>query len=109
MHINQVTSFSYHGTIVNGNDTLEEEIRNRIAKWNKAFYANKILFKSNLVSRKSKLKLYCQFMLENHGSLKKGLYKNSPYLKEKYYGKYLDQIKKSTEFGELKQTRSWMN
>jgi len=43
---------------VNGNNTLEEEIREGIAKGNKAFYANKVLFKSNLVSRKSKLKLY---------------------------------------------------
>jgi hypothetical protein len=43
---------------VNGNNTLEEEIRERIAKGNRAFYANKTLFKSNLVSRKSKLKLY---------------------------------------------------
>jgi len=38
--------------------TLEEEIRERIAKGNKAFCANKALFKRNLVSRKSKLKLY---------------------------------------------------
>jgi hypothetical protein len=43
---------------VNGNNTLEEEIRERIAEGNKAFCANKTLFKSNLVSRKSKLKLY---------------------------------------------------
>jgi hypothetical protein len=57
-HIDQVRSFSYLGAIVNGNNTLEEEIRERIAEGNKAFYANKALFKSNLVSRKSKLKLY---------------------------------------------------
>ena len=57
-HIIQVRSFSYIGTIGNGNSILEEEIRERIAKGNKAFYANKTLFKSNLVSRKSKLKLY---------------------------------------------------
>ena len=43
---------------MNGNSTLEEEIRGRIAKGNKAFYANKTLFKSNLMSRKSKLKLW---------------------------------------------------
>ena len=56
-HIDQVRSFSYLGTIVNGNNTLEKEIRERTAKGNKAFYSNKALFKSNLVSRKSKLKL----------------------------------------------------
>jgi hypothetical protein len=43
---------------VNGNNTLEEEIRERIAKGNKAFYANRTLLKSNLLSRKSKLKLH---------------------------------------------------
>ena len=56
--IDQVRSFSYLGTIVNGNYTLEEEIREKIVKGNKAFYANRTLFKSKLVSRKSKLKLY---------------------------------------------------
>jgi len=58
IQIEQIRLFSYLGTIVNGNNTLEEEIRERIAKGNKAFYANKTLFKSNLVSRKSKLKSY---------------------------------------------------
>jgi hypothetical protein len=58
IQIYQVRSFSYFGTIVNGNNTLEEEFRERTAKGNKAFYANKILFKSNLVSRKSESKLY---------------------------------------------------
>jgi hypothetical protein len=58
IQIGQVRSFSYLGTRVNGNNTLDEEIRERIVKGNKAFYANRILFKRNLVSRKSKLKLY---------------------------------------------------
>jgi len=57
-HIDQVRSFSYLGTTVNANNTLEEVIGERIAKGNIAFYANKVLFKSNLVPRKSKLKLY---------------------------------------------------
>jgi len=58
IQIDQIWSFSYLGTNVNGNNTLEEEIRVRIVKGNKAFYANRTLLKSNLVSRKSKLKLY---------------------------------------------------
>ena len=37
MQIDQFRSFSYLGTVVNGNNTLEEEIRERIAKGNKAF------------------------------------------------------------------------
>jgi hypothetical protein len=58
IQIDQVRSFSYLGTIVNGNSTLDEEIRGRIVKGNKAFYANRALFKNKLVSKKSKLKLY---------------------------------------------------
>jgi len=58
IQIDQVRSFSYFGTTVNGNNSLEEEIRERIFKGNKAFCANRAIFKSKLVSRKSKLKLY---------------------------------------------------
>jgi len=36
IQIDQVRSFSYLGTTVNGNNTLEEEITERIAKWNKS-------------------------------------------------------------------------
>jgi hypothetical protein len=51
MQIDQVRSFIYLGTFVNGNNTLEEEIRERIAKGNKAFCAYKTLFKSKLMSK----------------------------------------------------------
>ena len=50
VQIDQVRSFSYLGAAVNGNNTLEEEIRERTVEENKAFYTNKILFKSKLVS-----------------------------------------------------------
>jgi len=43
-HIDEVRSFSYLGTIVNGNNTLEDEIRERIVKGNKAFYVKKKFF-----------------------------------------------------------------
>ena len=43
-HTGHVRSFGYFGTIVNGNNSLEEEIRERIAKGNKEFYANKTFF-----------------------------------------------------------------
>ena len=56
--IDQVSPFSYLSTTVNGNNTVGDAIRETIAKANKAFYANKTLFKSKLVSRKSKQKLY---------------------------------------------------
>jgi hypothetical protein len=90
IQVDQVRSFSYLGTIVNGNNTLEEEIRERIVKGNKAFYANKTLFKSNLVSKKSKLKLYWSVirplvvMAVKHGSIKKVLYRDSQCLREEY-------------------------
>ena len=50
IQIDQVRSFSFLGTTVNGNNTLEEDTREKIAKGNKAFYANRILFKSHLLS-----------------------------------------------------------
>jgi len=43
---------------VDGNNTWEEEIRERIVKGNNAFCANRAFFKSKLESKKSKLKLY---------------------------------------------------
>jgi hypothetical protein len=58
MRFDRIRSFSYLGTIVYGNDTLEEQIRGRTAEGNKAFYVIKTLLESKLMSRKSKLKVY---------------------------------------------------
>ena len=41
-------------------------------------------------------------MAMKHGSSKKVLYKNSPCLGGKYEGKYLDQLRNPTVFGEFK-------
>jgi hypothetical protein len=42
--IDKIKSFRYLGTIVNGNNTLEEEITERTVEGKKAFYANRNLF-----------------------------------------------------------------
>jgi hypothetical protein len=57
-HLEQVKSFKYLGSIVNGNNSIEGEIKGRISLGNKAFYANQDLFKSKLLSKKSKLRMY---------------------------------------------------
>jgi hypothetical protein len=44
--IDQVRLFSYLGTTVNGNNTLQGEIRERTVKGKKAFYANRTLLKA---------------------------------------------------------------
>jgi hypothetical protein len=43
---------------VNSDNSIEEEIQHRVTLGNKAYYADQFLFKSRLVSKKSKLKLY---------------------------------------------------
>jgi hypothetical protein len=58
MHLEQVKSFKYLGSIVNGNNSIEEETKERIILGNKAFYANQALFKSKLLSKKARLKIY---------------------------------------------------
>jgi hypothetical protein len=58
MYLEQVHSYKYLGSTVNSDDSIEEEIQYRITLGNKAHYANNFFFKSRLVSKKSKLKLY---------------------------------------------------
>ena len=46
------------GSIINDNNSIQEEIKERIVLGTKAYYANLRFFKSKLVTKNSKLKLY---------------------------------------------------
>jgi hypothetical protein len=46
------------GSIVKGNNSTEEEIKGGISLRNKVFYANQDLFKSKLLSKKPKVRIY---------------------------------------------------
>jgi len=54
----KVFVYKYLGSTVNSDNSVKEEIQYRITLGNKAHYANQFLFKSRLVSKKLKLKLY---------------------------------------------------
>src|ERR1700761_4431961 len=53
-----VQSFKYLGSIINISNDIEEEILMRTTQGNKCFYALRHLFKSSLLSRSTKFKLY---------------------------------------------------
>jgi hypothetical protein len=59
MYLEQVQSYKFLVSTVNSDNSIEEEIQYRITLGSKAYYANQFLFKSRLVSKKSRLKLYC--------------------------------------------------
>jgi len=54
----QVNSFKYLGTMVNTDNSIEEEIKERIAAGNMAHHVHKTLFSSKLLSLNVKLQLY---------------------------------------------------
>jgi hypothetical protein len=54
----QVNSFKYLGAMVNTDNSIEEEIRERISAGNRAYHVHKKLFTSKLISRNVKLQLY---------------------------------------------------
>lgn len=56
--IEALQSFKYLGSIVNGSNEVEEEIKARIISGNKAYFMNASLFKSKLISKSAKLMLY---------------------------------------------------
>jgi hypothetical protein len=53
--IEQVKSFKYLESTLNKDNTIEEEIKERIAVGNKAFFANKKIFQSKRISKMAKL------------------------------------------------------
>ena len=57
IYLEEVQSYRYLGSTVNSDNSIEEEIQNRITLGNKAYHANQFLFKSRLVSKKLKMKL----------------------------------------------------
>ena len=55
-HIEQVQQYEYLASIINDSNSVEEEIKERIALGIKAYCANQKFFKSRLVTKHSKLK-----------------------------------------------------
>ena len=56
--IEQGQQYKYFGFIVNVSNSIEREIKERIAPGTKGYYANLKFFKRRLVTKQSKLKLY---------------------------------------------------
>jgi len=54
----QVNSFKYLAAMANTDNSIKEEIKERIAAGNRAYHVHKKLFTSKLISRKFKLQLY---------------------------------------------------
>jgi hypothetical protein len=57
-YIEKVKQYKYLGSITNDTNSIEEEVKERIALGIKAYYANLKFFKSRLETKSSKLKLY---------------------------------------------------
>ena len=58
LHVEQVQQYKYLGSIINDSNSIEEEIKERIALGIMAYHANQKFFKSRLGTKYSKLKLY---------------------------------------------------
>jgi hypothetical protein len=53
-----VENFNYLGSILNADNKINIEIAERIAKGNKAYYANSQIIKSKLLKKNTKMELY---------------------------------------------------
>jgi hypothetical protein len=58
MRFERTKTFKYLGSIVNEDNSIEQEISERTAAGNRTYFANKMMFTSKQVSRKVKLRLY---------------------------------------------------
>ena len=63
MYLEQVQSYKYLGSTVNSDNSIKEETQYKITLGRKAYCANQFLFKSRLVPKKSKLKLYWSIII----------------------------------------------
>jgi hypothetical protein len=57
-YLEPVEQFKYLGSMINNDNSIEEEIKERTALGNKAYFANQKFLKSKLVTKRSKLKIY---------------------------------------------------
>jgi len=57
-YLEQVKFYKYLGSIVNGDNNIAEEIKERIAVGVKTYYTNPKIFEIKLLSKKTKLQLY---------------------------------------------------
>jgi hypothetical protein len=62
MYLEKVQSYKYLQSTAKSDNSIEEEIQHRITLGNKAYCSKQFLFKSRLVSKKSKMKLYCSII-----------------------------------------------
>jgi len=53
-YLEQVMSYKYFGSVVNGDNFIQEEITERTTLGNNAHHANQKIFKSKLLSKKDK-------------------------------------------------------
>jgi hypothetical protein len=53
-----VKNFNYLGSVLNADNKMNTEIAERIAKGNKAYYANAKLIKSKFLKKSTKMKIY---------------------------------------------------
>jgi len=104
--VEAVQSFQYLGNITGNTNTNNKCIKERIMMDNKAYYANRQLVNSSLISRNSKLQIYRTLVcpVVTYGSESWTLTMEEEralaVFERKFCGKYMDQWKE-TNYGEF--------